>query len=155
MRKVTVYFQELIVQLLPPHRRQPNRVHWLRYLFNLHDLFYPFERWCETQRVLMRVNSQIIVLQGYFRAKYNNRISILAYEQSYPAVSLMSENQLQRIGTTAERQWFGVPLIGEADEDLKDVDFVVSIPPGVSRELIGVEINKFRLANTTYKIIQQ
>ena len=69
--------KNLIYQLVPPHKRLPVRLKWLSALLSpLMDLWVTFYAWRQTSRMLINVNSQTQVLEGYLRAKYNEPIAI-------------------------------------------------------------------------------
>ena len=66
-------YKNLTRQLLPPHKRQPNRMAFLRGLIApLQSLFDSFNAYRNDSRMMFNVNSQVKVLEGYLRKKYND-----------------------------------------------------------------------------------
>lgn len=154
-----INYQNLIRQLLPPHKRQNTRIRLLQgFITPLQKLFNDFNIWRENSRMMVNVNSQVKILEGYLRKKYKAPITIkiITFNNGLMLVGLESE------GTT---MW---PVIGLTDEEMKTIpleneirdkfdgaDFIVYIPEGINKMLIESEIEKYKQVLTTYKIIQQ
>lgn len=154
-----INYQNLIRQLLPPHKRQQTRIQLLQgFIIPLQKLFTDFNTWRENSRMMVNVNSQVKILEGYLRKKYKAPITIkiITFNNGLMLVGLESE------GTT---MW---PVIGLTDEEMKTIpleneirdkfdgaDFIVYIPEGINKMLIESEIEKYKQVLTTYKIIQQ
>lgn len=54
-----------------------------------------------------------------------------------------------------EEPFAEVPLPGEVQGSFDGVDFVVYVPAGVDIEQVRAEIERYKLATITYKIIQE
>lgn len=46
-----------------------------------------------------------------------------------------------------------IALEGEGGKSFEDVDFIVYVPPGVNLNLVMAEIERYKIADRTYKII--
>lgn len=150
----------LIRQILPPHKRQPVRLKWLSGLIALlQRLFDSFEKWRKSTRMLVNVNSQVKVLEGYLRGKYNDdvNIRIVTFNNGLLLVGLISEGitMWPEIGLAKEKLMRPVPLENEVRDKFEGVNFIVYIPVTVDRQQIEMEIEKYKMALITYKIIQQ
>lgn len=156
-----INYDNLIRQLLPPHRRQPVRI-WLLQVFvaPLKSLYDGFAAWRDEVRMRINLTSQIRILEGYLRLKYDPTLSItiVSFDDGLLAVGLESEgdNYHPRIGLESEAGYMvAIPLEGEMRGSLGDVDFIVYIPHGVDPNLIRAEIEKYRQAGVKYRIIQK
>jgi hypothetical protein len=156
-----VNIPNLVRQLLPTHRRQPVRLWWLRLLTGpLVGLWEAFMAWRSDVRYRINLTSQVRVLESYLNQKYDpeeSRIRIVSFDDGLLWIGLESEgdNYHPRIGLESEPDnLVGIPLENELRGSLGDVDFIVYIPAGVHPDLIWAEIEKYRLAGMTYKIIQ-
>lgn len=150
----------LIRQLLPPHKRQPVRLKWLAGLLSLlQRLFDNFDIWRKDTRMLVNVNSQVKILEGYLRKKYNEpvNIRIVTFNNGLLLVGLVSEGRTMwpEIGMTDEKQMKPIPLENEVRDKFEGVNFIVYIPVTVDKQQIEFEIEKYKQALITYKIIQQ
>ena len=149
----------LVRQLVPPHKRKPTRLWFLR-LFNgrLKELFADFKLWRDDVRMLVNVNSQVMVLEGYLRKKYNEPIAIKidTFSDKLFAVGLEDEGEtfMPSVGLIDEGPAVDVPLFNEMRDTFGDVDFVIYIPVNVDIELIRAEVEKYKRALAKYKIIQ-
>lgn len=157
---MNIAFNNLVRQLTPPHKRQPNRLALLRALaFPLRQLFAIFDDWRKDTRMMVNVNSQVIVLEGYLRKKYKEPITIkiVTYADGLLDVGFEEEGyaMLAPIGLLEEERDVGVPFEGEIRMQFGDVDFIVYIPPGIDINLIRSEIEKYKRASKRFKIIQQ
>lgn len=147
----------LVRQLLPLHKRQPLRLAWLRALLSpLAALYQDFDKWRDDTRMMINVNSQVKVLEGYLRAKYNERIRIVTFADGLLFVGLKSEGSAMHpdFGLKTENVYKEIPLRGESRDRFGDADFIVYVPRTVDINLISAEIQKYKRALITYKIIQ-
>lgn len=156
---IKINFLNLARQLLPPHKRQPVRMKLLQGFFApLYSLFEAFDKWRSDSRMMINVNSQIKVFEGYLRKKYNEPISIkiVTYNNGLLLVGLGIEGKTMwpEIGLETERMK-AVPLENEIRDKFDGVDFIVYIPVGIDINLIDAEIQKYKQVLTTYKIVQQ
>lgn len=46
-----------------------------------------------------------------------------------------------------------IALEGEGGQSFKDVDFIVYVPEGVDLNLVRAEIERYKIADRTYKIV--
>lgn len=155
---MNILFNNLVRQLLPPHKRQPVRLSLLRaFIAPLSQLFASFADWRSDTRMMINVNSQVKVFEGYLRKKYNEpvTIKIITFDDGLLMVCLENEGILLQpdIGLEAEKK-IDVPLDGEVRDRFGDADFIVYIPAGLDINLIRAEIEKYKQALTKYKIIQ-
>jgi|APDOM4702015159_1054818.scaffolds.fasta_scaffold112211_2 hypothetical protein len=153
-------FIRLVRVLLPPEKRQTKRLDWLQPLIAvpLNTLFASFDGWRTNTRMMINVNSQVKVFEGYLRKKYNEPIAIkiVTFEDGLLPVCLEEEGTTQQPSFGDEvADMVAIPLDGEMRLLFGDVDFVVYIPKGVNADLIGAEVEKYKQALTTFKIIQQ
>lgn len=156
---IRVNFKNLVRQVLPPHKRQPVRLAFLSaLLYPLQLLFNLFATWRDTWRMLVGVNSQVKVLEGYLRKKYGEpiRIKIVTFNNGLLPVGLISEGRTMwpQFGLAGENAFRSVPLENEIRDKFDGADFIVYIPSGLDIRLIESEIEKYKQVLTTYKIIQ-
>lgn len=154
-----INYQNLIRQLLPPHKRQKTRIGLLHcFIAPLQQLFSDFNTWRENSRMMINVTSQVKILEGYLRKKYNEAISIkiVTFNNGLMLVGLEKEGNTMWpvIGLTGEKMKT-VPLENEIRDKFDGADFIVYIPKNVNKMLIESEIEKYKQVLTTYKIIQQ
>ncbi|WP_018669021.1 hypothetical protein [Bacteroides gallinarum] len=152
--------RNLFRQLLPPHKRQPVRIGFLCVFASLlQKLFDSFTAWREDTRMMINVNSQVKVLESYLRKKYNEPVDIRieTFNNGLLLVGLESEGRTMwpEISLEDERQTRPVPLENEVRDKFEGVNFIVYIPEGIDRTLVEIDIEKFKQALITYKIIQQ
>lgn len=155
---MNIIFPNLVRQLTPPHKRQPVRLALLRaFVAPLCELFAGFDAWRKDTRMLVNVNSQVIVLEGYLQQKYNEPITIkiVTYADGLLDVGFEEEGEamLPHIGLIDTEPPVDVPFEGEIRMMFGDVDFIVYIPPGVSVNLIRADIEKYKRASKRFKII--
>lgn len=153
-----INYDNLVRQLVPPHKRQSVRLGILRrFAGRLKELHAEFYLWRNDIRMIVNVNSQVRVLEGYLRKKYNEPFSIkvLTYDDGLMNVCLEEEGLTMMPGIgNDEAVLQAVALEGELREQFGDTDFMVYIPAGVDKELIVAEIEKYKQVLTTYKIIR-
>lgn len=159
-----INIRHLAYQLLPPHKRQQNRANWLvSLLAPLVELWDGFYTWRANKRMMVNVNSQLLVLQGYLQKKYNQpfKIYIESYRDGLPWVALNLEESgelLLQTGLADEERQESVPLKDEIRTRFNGVDFKVYIPKDLKdldRVLIAAEIEKYRQALVKYEIIEK
>lgn len=159
---MNVNFRHLIYQLLPPNKRQPVRVRWLTALFSpLTGLWQSFQAWRNESRMLINVNSQTAVLEGFLRNLYHEptAIKIESYADGLLWVSLSSESEERQVDidwvvTDGAQDVPLVPLANELRNKFADADFVVFIPSRLDKTLVAAKIDKYKQALINYKIIQ-
>lgn len=155
-----INYSNFVRQLLPPHKRQAVRLALLTaFLYPLQLLFNLFLDWRDNSRMMINVNSQVKILEGYLRKKYNRPISIkiVTFNNGLLPVGLISEGETMwaRISLESEAGMKGVPLENEMRDKFDGADFIVYIPKGIDVNLIESEIEKYKQVLTTYKIIQE
>lgn len=155
-----VNYLNFIRQKLPAHKRQPVRIKLLTaFIRPLQTLFAGFDIWRSNSRMMINVNSQVKVFEGYLRKKYNEpfSIKIVTYNNGLLPVGLISEGQTMwaRFGLANESYFQRVPLDNEIKDKFGGADFIVYIPKTVDKNLIESEIEKYKQVLTTYKIIQE
>lgn len=165
MANHNINFKNLIRQLLPSHKLQPNRLVWVNALLTpLQKLFDDFVVYRTQTRRTMRVTSQVRLFEGYLQTKYNEPISIklITYDDGALNVGFVKEGDTMSVNA---------PLIGEATEDdilipqefeIRDIlfegaDFIIYIPQSLGEQIDNVraDIERFKQALTTYKIVQR
>lgn len=108
--------------------------------------------------MMINVNSQVKVFEGYLRKKYDEpiKIKIVTFDEGLLLVGLVEEGMtmMPEIGLEGEDHFTGVPLDGEVRERFGDANFIVYIPITVDVNVIRAEIEKYKQALTIYKIIQ-
>lgn len=108
--------------------------------------------------MMINVNCQVKVFENYLRKKYNEPISIkiITFDDGLLLVGLEEEGatMMPDIGLENEDHFVDVPLDGEIRNDFGDADFIVYIPPGLDKNMIEAEVEKYKQALTRYKIIQ-
>lgn len=157
---IMIDHKNLVRQLLPPHKRQPVRLQLLQgFITPLQTLFEGFREWREDSRMMMNVNSQVRVFEGYLRKKYKQPISIkiVTFSNGLLSVGLISEGKTMwpSISLLCEARMRAIPLKDEQRDKFEDADFIVYIPSGIDRLQIEADIEKYKQVLVTYKIIQQ
>lgn len=158
MMNPTTHIPQLVRQLLPPHKRKPLRLQWLGSLTEpLLPLFAEFSSWRDDTRLRVNVTSQVKVLEGYLRKKYNEpfRIKIETFDDQLLAVGLEPEGAqfMHSVGMLPEATPIEVPLSFEMRENFDGVDFRVILPPEVDRDRVRVDIEHLKRATARYEII--
>lgn len=160
MQTTRLNYRNLVRQLLPAHKRQPARLWWLRALVApLAALFAAFDKWRSDTRMIVHVNSQVQVFEGYLRKKYGHPVAIklVTYDSGLARVALRIEGASLRLSPALRSETVRqpLPLRGEIRERFGDADFIVYIPAEVDIDLIRAEIERFKQALVRYKIIQE
>lgn len=150
---VILDFREIVRQYVAPHRRKPNRLKWLWALADLGGVWDAFARWRDYYRYKVHVTSQHRSLQGHLTNLFGSGtvIKVKSYHDGFLDVGLDTEPAHWVIFSPYEE----VALEGESDRTFEDVDFVVYVPSGISAALVEAEIEKYKLADKKYKIIQR
>ncbi len=156
--------KNLVYQLIPPHKRLPNRTGWLWSLTgSLSSLWNEFVAWRANTRMMVNVNSQKLVLENYLTKKYRQqvRIRIEDYDDQLLEVSkdlLESEATMPGFCLLVENKDFPeIPLQGELRQRFDDVDFIVCLPKELEDKeyLVSAEIEKYKQAQLKYRIQKQ
>ena len=155
-----INYSNLIRQLLPPHKRQASRITFLKGLTApLESLFGSFDTYRNDSRMMFNVNSQVKILEGYLRKKYNEPVGIKVstFNSGLLNVGLEIEGETMMLwfSLSDEGQLKGIPLKDELRDKFAEADFVVYIPTGIDKLQVEADIEKYKLALVTYKIIQQ
>lgn len=154
----SINISNLIRQLLPPHKRKNNRLALLQGFGKpLKNLWESFFEWRGNTQMMVNVNCQVRVFEGYLRKKYREPISIkiITFSDGLLLVGLEEEGttMMPPIGLETETM-VDVPLDGEIRERFGDADFIIYIPAKIDINLIRAEIENYKQALTKYKIIQ-
>ena len=163
MKNPKLNIDNLVKQLLPWYKRQPNRLAILRAMVSpLRLMWDDFDKWRDDTRMIINVNSQVMVLEGYLKKKYNQpvKITIVTFDDGALKVGLISEGLTSALkvplASEIELQKAPcVPLAGEIRAQFGDVDFIVYIPIGLDVDLITADIERFKQALIKYKIVQR
>lgn len=154
--------RHLVYQLLPVHKRLPFRLAWLGALLQpLCDLWVRFASWRTDTRLLINVNSQAAVLEGFLNLKYNKRfgIKIESYYDGLifaPRSDEAEGNHPEIHSDAAEEPALRLPHTNEIRERFgDDTDFVIYIPADIDKTLVQADIDRYKQALVEYKIIQQ
>ena len=153
-----IEYDNLVKQLLPPHKRQRVRLWLMRtFVMPLRGLFEAFGIWRDDIRMLMNITNQVKVLEGYLQKKYNAlTIHIETYGDGLLFIGLEREGIAMQpeIGLERENVVAKIPLADELRGQFGSADFIVYIPAGIDADLIRTEIEKYKQALTKYRIIQ-
>ncbi|MEG1573424.1 MAG: hypothetical protein RR328_07735, partial [Bacteroidales bacterium] len=113
-------------------------------------MFTSFVAWRSNTRMMLNVNSQLKIFEGYLQKKYAEPIAIkiVSYDEGLWAVSLLVEGSTQQpeLGLECENIPANIPLDGEIRARFGDTDFMVYIPANIPIELIRAEIEKYKQA---------
>lgn len=141
----------IIRQYLAPHRRQTNRLKWLTALLDIQVMFDAFEIWRDEMRYRIHISSQHKVLEEHLRKIFSANITIRSYSDRYLEIGLDIESAHWIMFDPGQE----IALEGESQALFGDVDFIVYAPASVDWNLLYAEIEKYKLADRTYKIIIQ
>lgn len=155
----SLFFPNLVRQLLPPHKRQPARLALFRaFVGPLQLLMNDFVGWRNNTRMMLGVNSQVKILEGYLRKKYKQpvTIKIVTFSDGLLLIGLQKEGRamMPLIGLSDENSFAKIPLSGEVRQQFGDADFIVYLPADVDIGLIRAELENYKQALIKYKIIQ-
>lgn len=152
-----VIFDNLVKQMVPPMKRLPVLLAFLRALVSpLLPLWTAFVAWRSYQRMLINVYGCKIVLEGFLRSKYGTLdIRIASSRKLLPRICLRAEgrNSLKRIGLQSEDSRLRTALRSEAASSSLGVDFVVFVPVEVDVNTIRADIEQYKPHFATYKIV--
>lgn len=146
---IILNFKELIRQYVAPHRRQPNRLGWLWSLVDLDGVWQSFSDWRDYYRYKVHVTSQHRSLEGHLNKTFGGGILIKSYEDQFLAIGLNSEPAHWVLFEPMPE----IALEGEGGQSFKDVDFIVYVPEGINLSLVRAEIERYKIADRTYKIV--
>lgn len=147
---IILNFKELIRQYVAPHRRQPVRLGWLWSLIDLDGAWKAFAEWRDYYRYKVHVTSQHRSLQGHLNKTFGGGILIKSYEDQFLDVGLNSEPAHWVLFDDPMPE---IALEGEGGQSFRDVDFIVYVPEGVDLNLVRAEIERYKIADRTYKIV--
>lgn len=153
--------KNLAYQLLPPHKRLPLRLRWLSaLLLPLSEQWTSFRAWRTTSRMLVNVNSQTAVLEGYLRTKYHEptAIKIESYEDGLPTIGLTTESEERLVWLHCSEAGDPVmefPLSQEIRNRFDGVGFIVYIPSNLDRTLVEADIDRYKQALVTYRFADE
>lgn len=157
-----INYNNLVRQLLPAHKRQLGRLRLLRAMVApLRELFLSFAAWRSDARMQINMTGQVGVLEGYLRTKYGmGSIEIYPYADRGFAVGLREEGTSHATPLGIGRQEGSpgaVPLRGELEFQFDGCDFIVYVPTTDPRilEVMRIDIERYKQAIVTYKIVQQ
>lgn len=146
---IILNFKELIRQYVAPHRRQPVRLGWLWALVDLDDVWKLFAAWRDYYRYKVHVTSQHRSLEGHLNKTFGGGILIKSYEDQFLAIGLNSEPAHWVLFEPMQE----IALEGESGQSFKDVDFIVYVPEDIDMSLVRAEIERYKIADRTYKIV--
>lgn len=148
---IVLDFKEIIRQYVAPHRRQPNRLKWLQALIDLQTVWDGFSSWRAYYRYKRHVTSQHKSLQGHLTRLFGPGIKVRSYDDKFLDVGLDSEPAHWVIFTPLQE----IALEGESAQSFADADFVVYVPGSVEANQVAAEIERYKLADKKYRIIQR
>lgn len=156
-RDYNINVRQLIAELLPLHKRQSIRMHIITSLADVQRHVDWFAEWRGQQRRMINISAQVMVLEGYLRLIYDRRITVQTYYQALVGIGLVVEGRPNwaRVGRRGHAPTLAMPLRGEVESAFEGYDFLVTIPPNVDIRQITAEIERYKLADKTYKIIQK
>lgn len=146
---IILNFKEIIRQYVAPHRRQANRLNWLWALIDLDGVWKSFSEWRDYYRYKVHVTSQHKSLQGHLNKTFGGGILVKSYDDQFLDVGLDVEPAHWVLFEPMQE----IALEGEGGKSFEDVDFIVYVPPGVNLNLVMAEIERYKIADRTYKII--
>lgn len=146
---IILNFKELVRQYIAPHRRQPVRLGWLWALVDLDGVWQSFSAWRDYYRYKVHVTSQHRSLEGHLNKTFGGGILIKSYEDQFLAIGLNTEPAHWVLFEPMQE----IALEGEGGQNFKDVDFIVYVPEGIDMSLVRAEIERYKIADRTYKIV--
>lgn len=146
---IILNFKELVRQYVAPHRRQRVRLGWLWALIDLESVWLAFAAWRDYYRYKVHVTSQHRSLEGHLNKTFGGGILIKSYEDQFLAIGLNSEPAHWVLFEPMPE----IALEGEGGQSFRDVDFIVYVPEGIDLSLVRAEIERYKIADRTYKIV--
>ena len=146
---IILNFKELVRQYVAPHRRQRVRLGWLWALIDLESVWLAFAAWRDYYRYKVHVTSQHRSLEGHLNKTFGGGILIRSYEDQFLAIGLNSEPAHWVLFKPMQE----IALEGEGGQSFQDVDFIVYVPEGIDLSLVRAEIERYKMADRTYKIV--
>lgn len=147
---IILNFKGIIRQYVAPHRRQPARLKWLYALADLDGLWESFASWRDYYRYKVHVTSQHKSLQGHLNKTFGGDILVKSYEDQFPGIGLNTEPAHWVLFDEPMQE---IALEGESGQSFSDADFIVYVPSGVEGSLVMAEIERYKLADKSYKIV--
>lgn len=108
-----------------------------------------FSDWRDYYRYKVHVTSQHRSLEGHLNKTFGGGILIKSYEDQFLAIGLNSEPAHWVLFEPMQE----IALEGEGGQSFKDVDFIVYVPEGINLSLVRAEIERYKIADRTYKIV--
>lgn len=105
--------------------------------------------WRDYYRYKVHVTSQHKSLEGHLNKTFGGGILIKSYEDQFLAIGLNSEPAHWVLFEPMQE----IALEGEGGQSFQDVDFIVYVPEGVDLNLVRAEIERYKIADRTYKIV--
>lgn len=144
---------------LPAYKRQPNRMQMLRsFVLPLQQLFEEYLLWRQHQWKMAHFSCQTKILENYLNVKYGaTNITILSRDTTYVAIGLQAEGESYwlSIGVNVnETPTATFPLLSDNSSNF-DVDFICYAPISINLDMLTADIEHYKLANMTFKIIQK
>ena len=124
---------------------------WLQALIDLQTVWDGFSSWRAYYRYKRHVTSQHKSLQGHLTRLFGPGIKVRSYDDELLDVGLDSEPAHWVVFAPYQE----LALSGEGGQSFGGKDFIVYIPPTVNIEVVKAEIEKYKLADKTYKIIER
>lgn len=159
-RFIKISIPQFVVNMLPPHKRQANRISWINGLTSpLVQLMNFFLAFRQDAIIRANVTGQTISLQWYLNYCLDNqfqRIIIINELLGGFTMGLRSEGLpvAKQFSLTSESPIAPevIPLKGENPEKLP-FNFRVVIPNSVDKGQVAAIVNKYKLAGRSYDII--
>jgi len=152
-------YEKQIKRLIPPHKRKPKRIAWIRDLLTplqwLRDQIFDIYRPDVVERT--KYNAQTIVFEEILNKKFDailKRIYIVNFYNTliYTYFYKKSENKPVYFYKKSENK----PVyLFKKSEFLIDFDFIVHCPVGLSTQdkIIRAIIDKYKIVGTNYTVI--
>ena len=149
---VVLDFKELVRQYVAPHRRQPVRLRWLWGLTDLEGAWEQFAAWRDYYRYKVRVTGQQASVEGHLGRLLGSGVKVVvrSYADGYLSVGLEQEVP-HWVEFDPQKE---IALEGEIEELFGGCDFVVYVPHGTDMMLVTEEVERYRLADKKYKLIE-
>ncbi len=150
--------KKYVYQYLFPARRKPKFLQFINALVHpIEHLWLNFRDWRTKQVYDINIGGQTFTLQEHLNSLFDSeqkRIKIAHYADTGVFVPLESEGyEALEIGLESEGQGLFVALEGEIQENV-GASFLVNIPIEINKELVLVELYKYKLAGKTFLIIE-
>lgn len=151
-RLLTINFENLLLRMLPFHKRLPKRLMLFGWpLSELTSLFAAFKIWRADVFYRINVTGQVISLQTYLNrviAGANALIRIENFNDWGVWVQLSTEQG----DSYMVPEYLEAAARGEFTP-VNDVDFYIYVPTGVDTTSVARVVNKYKLAGKRYLIV--